>query len=54
MISLVRSHVVIRRSSYVAGTQRPEVGVFTQVHGGRTPWGRIDVGEMAIGTRRIR
>jgi hypothetical protein len=43
-----RSHVVIRRPSYVAGSsRRPEVGVFTQAHGGRkpVPWGQIDVGE---------
>jgi hypothetical protein len=48
MIAAVRSHVVIRRPMFVAGTtKRPEVGVFTQAHGGRrpVPWGQIDVGE---------
>ncbi len=39
---------MVRRPSYVAGSrERPEVGVFTQAHGGRrpVPWGQIDVGE---------
>lgn len=47
--STVRQHVVIRRPEYVAGTtKRPEVGVFTQAHGGRrpVPWGQIDVGDI--------
>lgn len=44
----MREHVVIRRPEFVAGTaKRPEVGVFTQAHGGRrpVPWGQIDVGD---------
>lgn len=41
-------HVVIRQERSVAGTrEHPEVGVFTQTHGGRHPgpWGRIAMGD---------
>jgi hypothetical protein len=44
----VNNHVVIRRDSYVAGTQdRPEVGIFTQTHTSRppVPWGKVAVGD---------
>lgn len=47
-VMVQRSHIVIRRPEFVAGTRkRPEIGVFTQAHGGRkpVPWGQIDVGE---------